>query len=89
MFSDTGFTALLGKHLETADVPGLTSSQAGDHLTPASYSFHLPSEDSSQVMELLYDWRFTVNQFVLRPSPLTITTRDFFCNSTLAVIILS
>jgi hypothetical protein len=27
---------------------------------------------------LLYDWRFTANQFVLASSPLRITTRDFF-----------
>jgi hypothetical protein len=28
--------------------------------------------------ELLYDWRFTANQFVLAPSPLRLTTRIFF-----------
>jgi hypothetical protein len=28
--------------------------------------------------ELLYEWRFTANQFVLAQSPLRITTRDFF-----------
>jgi hypothetical protein len=28
--------------------------------------------------ELLYDWRFTANQFVLAPSPLRFTTRDLF-----------
>jgi hypothetical protein len=28
--------------------------------------------------ELLYDWRFTANQFVLATSPLRITIRDFF-----------
>jgi hypothetical protein len=28
--------------------------------------------------ELLYDWRFTTNQFVLSPSPLRLTARIFF-----------
>jgi hypothetical protein len=28
--------------------------------------------------ELLYDWRFTANQFVLAPSPLRLTARIFF-----------
>jgi hypothetical protein len=28
--------------------------------------------------ELLYDWRFTANQFILAPSPLRITTSNFF-----------
>jgi hypothetical protein len=28
--------------------------------------------------ELLYDWRFKANQFVLAPSPSRLTTRDFF-----------
>jgi hypothetical protein len=27
--------------------------------------------------ELLYDWRFTANQFVLAPSPLTLTAINF------------
>jgi hypothetical protein len=31
----------------------------------------------SQSQELLYDWRFMANQFVLAPSPLRITSRDF------------
>jgi hypothetical protein len=29
-------------------------------------------------LKLLSDWRFTANQFVLAPSPLRLTTRDFF-----------
>jgi hypothetical protein len=40
---------------------------------PFSCSFWFESES-----ELLYDWRFTVNQFVLASSPLRLTTRDFF-----------
>jgi hypothetical protein len=30
---------------------------------------------SSQESEILYDWRFAANQFVLAPSPMKITTR--------------
>jgi hypothetical protein len=37
--------------------------------------------------ELLYDWRFTANQFVLASSPLRPTTRFFF-DWTPAVIVL-
>jgi hypothetical protein len=29
-------------------------------------------------LQLLYDWRFTANQFILAPSPLRITARFFF-----------
>jgi hypothetical protein len=35
---------------------------------------HCNSQSGS---ELLYDWRFTANQFVLVPSPLRLTTRIF------------
>jgi hypothetical protein len=38
--------------------------------------------------EILYNYRFTANQFVLDPSPLRLTTSMFF-NWTLAVIILT
>jgi hypothetical protein len=39
---------------------------------------------------LLYDWRFTANQYVLAPSPLRPTTRDLlFCNWTLAALVLT
>jgi hypothetical protein len=38
--------------------------------------------------QLLYDWRFTANQFVLVPSPLGLTSNDFFFNWTLAIIAL-
>jgi hypothetical protein len=37
----------------------------------------LPTAYSSE-SELLYDWRFTANQFVLVSSPLRLTTRDLF-----------
>jgi hypothetical protein len=33
---------------------------------------------SSSESELLYDWRFTANQFVLAPSPLRLTAGDIF-----------
>jgi hypothetical protein len=36
--------------------------------------------------ELLYDWRFTINQFVLAPSPL-IPTTSILLNRTLAVTV--
>jgi hypothetical protein len=39
------------------------------------YSFQFYSESKS---ELLYVWQFTVNQFVLEPSPLGLTSRDVF-----------
>jgi hypothetical protein len=48
---------------------------------------HLLASDFSQLQflidsttaesELLYDWRFTASQFILAPSPLRVTTRDF------------
>jgi hypothetical protein len=37
----------------------------------------LPNELNSQDSELLYDWRFTVNQFVLATSPMGRTTSNF------------
>jgi hypothetical protein len=38
-------------------------------------------DNSDSESELLYDWQFTVNQFVLAPSPFRLTTSIFF-NST-------
>jgi hypothetical protein len=38
--------------------------------------------------ELLYDWWFTVNQFVFAPRILRMTARDFFFNWTIPVIVL-
>jgi hypothetical protein len=38
--------------------------------------------------ELLYDWWYTANKFVLAPSPLRLTARIFFLNWTPAVIFL-
>jgi hypothetical protein len=42
----------------------------------------LKSKSESE-SEWLYDWRFTANQFVLAPSPLRFTTRDFFATEPL------
>jgi hypothetical protein len=36
-----------------------------------------PKPESESESELLYDWRFTANQFVLAPSPLRLTARFF------------
>jgi hypothetical protein len=48
----------------------LKSSLNGGSL-PTAYS-------SKSKSKLLYDWRFTANQFVLASSPLRLTIRDFF-----------
>jgi hypothetical protein len=55
--------------------------------TPAD--IYLGIENSPSESELLYDWRFTANQFVLASRPLRLTTRDSFFNRTLAVIVLT
>jgi hypothetical protein len=59
----------------------LTNSQDGSHFTPTSESsLHnlLSSNCSSESeSELIYDWRFTANQFVLATSPLRLTTSIF------------
>jgi hypothetical protein len=33
---------------------------------------------TESISDLLYDWLFTANQFVLAPSPLRLTTTDYF-----------
>jgi hypothetical protein len=84
---------LLTQHY-TADIPVLQhthkvfksqakSSQADEQfLSWPSPTKNCPSESKS---ELLYDWRFTTNQFVLASSTLRPTTRDFFSNWAFAV----
>jgi hypothetical protein len=42
------------------------------------YSGGIRPRLQSQSSKLLYDWRFTANQFVLASSPLRLTTRDVF-----------
>jgi hypothetical protein len=49
------------------------------YLTPPSHGITSGSESES---ELLYDWQFTTNYFVLAPSPLRLTPRSFFELST-------
>jgi hypothetical protein len=53
------------------------SSQAGGHLTPASYSSNcrLKTQDSHLSQSQIYDRWFTTNQFILVSSPLRLTTR--------------
>jgi hypothetical protein len=36
--------------------------------------------DFYPAVQLLYDWRFTANEFVLAPSPFRLMNRDFFTN---------
>jgi hypothetical protein len=47
------------------------------------YSDLSVSLNSKLKSKLLYDERFTANQFVLAPSPLRLTTRDFFATEPL------
>jgi hypothetical protein len=46
-------------------------------LTAAAVSALWPSSRSESEPELLYDWRFTANQFVLTTGPLRPTTSNF------------
>jgi hypothetical protein len=55
---------------------------------PAAYCLTNNSLSESE-SELLYDWQFTANRFVLVTSPLRLTTVILFSNWTLAVIVLS
>jgi hypothetical protein len=71
-------------------LPGDGSQQCPLFRCPRSYGLatvslaidsQLTQESESEselVSEILYDWRFTVNQFVLAPSPLRFMTRDIF-----------
>jgi hypothetical protein len=60
---------------------GITSSQAGGHLTPTSYcsNCRLKTIYSESESQLLQYWLFIAHQCVLVPSPLSLTTRDIFC----------
>jgi hypothetical protein len=49
----------------------------------------LPESESESESELLNDWWFTANQFILAPSPMRPTTSISFFNWTLAVIVLT
>jgi hypothetical protein len=56
------------------------------------YDFRLlgwPSRSQESASEILYDWRFIANQFVLATTPLRLTTKDLsFFNWALAAIVL-
>jgi hypothetical protein len=69
------------------------NSQAGGHFTAWLPTDSLSTDKSTgskskSKSELLYDWRFTANQFVLASSPLRPTTTDLFFNWALVVIAL-
>jgi hypothetical protein len=51
-----------------------------DHQSQCDFGWGwwLRSWESESESELLYDWQFTANQFVLAPSPLRLTARIFF-----------
>jgi hypothetical protein len=59
----------------------LTGSQDGGHLTPTAWSsLHILTMNwltSESESALLYEWRFTANQFVLKTSPLRFTNSNF------------
>jgi hypothetical protein len=48
------------------------------HSWTLNSTYSQSQSESESESELLYDWWFTANQFVLAPSPLRLTTRDFF-----------
>jgi hypothetical protein len=54
----------------------LFPSSGGTYWARSIELVRLPKHHQSQ--ELLYDWQFTANQFVLVTSPLTLTTSNFF-----------
>jgi hypothetical protein len=74
--SDSRLPFLSPRTIRRATVEVFDPASTRERLTPTSQS------------ELLYDWRFTANQFVLTPSPLRLTARIFFLNWTPAVIVL-
>jgi hypothetical protein len=47
------------------------------HITLIIIASFLTESESESESELLYDWRFTANQFVLKTSPLKLTTSNF------------
>jgi hypothetical protein len=78
------WNADLGTQLKTLlDSQVFIASEFTSRISTLRYT---KSESES---ELLYDWRFTANQFVVAPSPLRLTSRIiFFLNWTPAVIVL-
>jgi hypothetical protein len=98
VFSVTVFTALLGSGFQRRTFPFHTVPEP----PPASATTFCSSQlsvsrtrnllglmsKSQSMSKSLYDWRFTVSQFVLVSSPLRRITRDLFFNWTFAVIVL-
>jgi hypothetical protein len=67
------------RHYRLPTISHLTHGSTCPHILSCNYQLTLESE-------LLYDWRFTTNQFVLVPSPFRLTTRDFFLNEPLLLV---
>jgi hypothetical protein len=63
------------------------TSTTSDHITVLLELRNSTLSSQKPKRKLLYDWRFTTNQFVLMSSPLRPTARDFI-NIILAVIVL-
>jgi hypothetical protein len=63
------FLLLLGLELWPLGCPARSQSL---------YLLRCPGSSSQTGSESVYDWRFTANRFILAPSPLRITIRDFF-----------
>jgi hypothetical protein len=63
--SETGFCLRLQVELTQLGLIDIASS-------------YLRAPTTQSQSELLYDWRFTSNQFALAPIPLRLTTSDFF-----------
>jgi hypothetical protein len=61
--------------LRLEDFPIFVASEDSHVFDPAS-----TRDTELAKSKLLYDWRFTANQFVLAPGPLRPTTRDVFSN---------
>jgi hypothetical protein len=68
---------LYSRHWVRFSSPPTTSRDTVEVFETASTRGYLPFNSKSK-SELLYDLRFTANQFVLAPSPLMLTTREFF-----------
>jgi hypothetical protein len=58
------------------------------HLRITKNKWRMKNHFRGRERELLCDWRYTVNRFVLAPSPLRLTARIFFLNLTPAAIVL-
>jgi hypothetical protein len=59
-------------------LPAIPSNELDRHLFSASLAEPNCTQLSESQSELLYDWRFTANQFVLATSPVRLKTSIFF-----------